>query len=164
MNEQNTSGFYKKNDDGTFAFAPNSVLSPSYCLVRDDASTYTYPVDGWVWADNEDAANALIATSGNVGQQTYNVIGTQWEAVDTETEKYIYRFFISYQQIAGFAANTVMFQWLVTIQSPPVNSMPAHTGGYVIYMTAIPQTVLDVFANMPAMFGTPVIIVDQKKE
>ena len=50
-----TQGFYKK--DGTqILFALNSIDGPNYSLNINNKDSYTYPVEGWVYADNLDAA------------------------------------------------------------------------------------------------------------
>jgi hypothetical protein len=48
-----TSGFYKKNENGEWMYAPNFVESTEYVLVRDNKDNYQYPVDGWVWYDEK---------------------------------------------------------------------------------------------------------------
>lgn len=50
-----TSGFYK-NDDGVLLFGPNFVENKAYRLERSKHTDYVYPVDGWYWFDDEDAA------------------------------------------------------------------------------------------------------------
>ena len=50
---EDTSGFFKA-DDGM-------LLGPAnFTLHRADKDTYTYPVDGWRWFDDEDAAYAFF--------------------------------------------------------------------------------------------------------
>jgi hypothetical protein len=51
-----TSGFYKVDNDGIFHHAPNFVRAPSYTLLATEKDTYTYPVDGWIWFDNMNLA------------------------------------------------------------------------------------------------------------
>lgn len=51
MNE----GFYK-NDNGSMLFAPNYVMNKQYELYKEQHETYPYPIDGWKWFDDEDAA------------------------------------------------------------------------------------------------------------
>lgn len=45
-------GFYKK-DGENLLFAPNRVTAPKYELTKEDRDTYTYPVDGWYWFEEE---------------------------------------------------------------------------------------------------------------
>jgi hypothetical protein len=52
MDIDDTSGFYKVDDDGIFHHAPNFVRAPSYTLLVTEKDAYTYPVDGWIWFDN----------------------------------------------------------------------------------------------------------------
>jgi len=47
--------FYK-NDNGQLLEAPNYVYSKDYTLLAEDKDSYTYPVDGWKWFDDEDQA------------------------------------------------------------------------------------------------------------
>ncbi len=46
---EDTSGFYKQNEEGEWIFAPNFVFSSEYELRRELKDTYTYPIDGWHW-------------------------------------------------------------------------------------------------------------------
>jgi hypothetical protein len=48
-----TSGFYKKDEEGNLLFAPNFIEAPTYVLVRENKNNYEYPVDGWVWYDEK---------------------------------------------------------------------------------------------------------------
>jgi hypothetical protein len=56
MNEQ---GFYKL-DNGEMLYAPNIVEGPGYVLFINEKDTYTYPVDGWVYADSQENASVLL--------------------------------------------------------------------------------------------------------
>lgn len=47
--------FYKR-DGETLITAQTAVISPEYELRAETNDQYTYPVDGWVWADSLDAA------------------------------------------------------------------------------------------------------------
>lgn len=62
----NNSGFYKK-DETQILFAPNIVEGQGYLLLIDHKDDYSYPVDGWIYADSLDDAIAYFA-SNNVGQ------------------------------------------------------------------------------------------------
>ena len=59
---EDTSGFYRRDPNGDFQYAPNFVRAPDYKLYRGLRQTYSYPTDGgWVWFDNvHDAKTALI--------------------------------------------------------------------------------------------------------
>lgn len=48
---ENTSGFYKQNEEGVWMHAPNFVYAPTYELLVEQKDTYTYPMDGWYWFD-----------------------------------------------------------------------------------------------------------------
>ena len=50
--EETTAGFYKQEGDN-WIYAPNFVYSDSYELQKELKDTYTYPVDGWVWYDEQ---------------------------------------------------------------------------------------------------------------
>ena len=55
----NTSGFYKAEDD--FLHGPaNNVFNANFTLHRADKDTYTYPVDGWRWFDDEESAYSFF--------------------------------------------------------------------------------------------------------
>ena len=47
--------FFKRLDDELLT-APNFVYGPGFELKAESKDEYTYPVDGWVWADSLDAA------------------------------------------------------------------------------------------------------------
>jgi len=48
---EDTSGFYKLNEDGAWIHAPNFVYGPGFELLREEHQNYIYPVDGWEWFD-----------------------------------------------------------------------------------------------------------------
>jgi hypothetical protein len=48
----NNPGFYKKEDD-QILYAPNIVQGPSYVIIAANKDSYTYPVNGWIWAQSE---------------------------------------------------------------------------------------------------------------
>ena len=50
-----TNGFYKKDGD-MLLYGPNFVLNKDYELRRENKDSYFYPVDGWIWFDNENDA------------------------------------------------------------------------------------------------------------
>ena len=56
---EDTSGFYKA-EDGVLLYAPNFVSGPSFELVRELHTTYSYPVEGWMWFNNEETAIAEL--------------------------------------------------------------------------------------------------------
>lgn len=47
--------FYKRVED-ELLFAPNFVIGPGFELRAESKDDHTYPVDGWVWANNLDEA------------------------------------------------------------------------------------------------------------
>jgi hypothetical protein len=50
---EDTSGFYKIDENSNLLYAPNFVDSPDYSLNRDLKDTYDYPIDGWEWFDEK---------------------------------------------------------------------------------------------------------------
>ena len=50
---EDTSGFYRQNEDLSWEYAPNFVYGPNFTLERSLKKTYTYPVDGWIWLIEE---------------------------------------------------------------------------------------------------------------
>ena len=52
---EDTSGFFKAGD-GVLLGPANNVFNANFTLHRTDKDTYTYPVDGWRWFDDENAA------------------------------------------------------------------------------------------------------------
>lgn len=51
---EDTSGFYKFDEvQQEWYFGPNKVINTNYELLRELKDTYTYPVDGWSWYDNQ---------------------------------------------------------------------------------------------------------------
>jgi hypothetical protein len=53
--------FYKK-DAGQLLVAPNFVLNAAYELREDSHDLYSYPVDGWYWFTDLDAAMSGLST------------------------------------------------------------------------------------------------------
>jgi len=51
-------GFYKL--DGILCHGPNFVLNSSYELSKEQKDTYTYPVDGWYWFEDENQARTFF--------------------------------------------------------------------------------------------------------
>ena len=47
--------FYK-NDNGELLKAENWVHGPDFELLLEQKDTYTYPVNGWMWYDDDEAA------------------------------------------------------------------------------------------------------------
>jgi hypothetical protein len=48
---EDTSGFYKLNEENIWMHAPNFVYGPEIELLRENKDNYSYPVDGWTWYD-----------------------------------------------------------------------------------------------------------------
>ena len=60
----NNAGFYKK-DETQILYAPNIVEGQGYTLLIDQKDSYSYPVDGWIYAGSLDAAIAYFASNNN---------------------------------------------------------------------------------------------------
>lgn len=58
--------FYKRQDNELLC-APTFVAAPDYTLTANERESYTYPVDGWHWFDDIDAAL--------VGLQKQTIVG-----------------------------------------------------------------------------------------
>ena len=52
--------FYKRENDELLV-APNFVRGPGFDLFAEQKDEYQYPVEGWYWFDNLDAAVAAFA-------------------------------------------------------------------------------------------------------
>lgn len=52
-------GFYRA-DDAYLYHAPNFVRGPGYDLFAEQRETYTYPIHGWTWFDDEVTARAAL--------------------------------------------------------------------------------------------------------
>lgn len=52
-------GFYKK--DNTQLLFGTMITGPDYMLLLDDKDNYTYPVDGWIYANSLDEAIQIFA-------------------------------------------------------------------------------------------------------
>lgn len=50
---ETTAGFYRQNEDLTWEYAPNFVYAPDYTLLKEEKDTYEYPIDGWIWYDEQ---------------------------------------------------------------------------------------------------------------
>lgn len=57
--------FYKRQDE-ELLIAPNFVHAPDYSLTVENKDEYTYPVDGWYWFDNLDAAMSALTKPSSV--------------------------------------------------------------------------------------------------
>jgi hypothetical protein len=56
---EDTSGFYRIDENGEFHWAQNFVRAPDYDLFREQKDTYTYPTPGnWLWFDDHITAKA----------------------------------------------------------------------------------------------------------
>lgn len=53
---ENTSGFYKLEEESVLLFAPNGVMHQDYDLLRENYKQYEYPINGWYWFDSEEQA------------------------------------------------------------------------------------------------------------
>lgn len=51
--------FYKLIDEKNYIFG-SEVLSAEYQLLTEDKDTYTYPIDGWIWANSENEAREFF--------------------------------------------------------------------------------------------------------
>lgn len=56
--------FFKR--EGEAIHTANSVYGPGHTLTEEDHAAHTYPVDGWWWAANLDAAIPLLQTAVDV--------------------------------------------------------------------------------------------------
>ena len=62
-------GFYKY-DGIDFFYGPTAVYAPTYTLLAGAHTTYTYPVDGWTWFDDQDTAYQQLNYTPPVATQT----------------------------------------------------------------------------------------------
>jgi hypothetical protein len=54
---EDTSGFYKWDTEQLeWLWGPHKVINTNYLLEREFHETYTYPVDGWYWYDEQPAS------------------------------------------------------------------------------------------------------------
>ncbi len=58
--------FYKRENDELMV-APNFVLGPGFELRAETHDEHTYPVEGWYWFDNLDAAMAGLLRQPSIG-------------------------------------------------------------------------------------------------
>jgi len=64
-------GFYKKdNNEILFGYTVNGA---GYSLNLEDKDKYSYPVDGWIYADSLDAAIAYFADNSNIPTEPFDV-------------------------------------------------------------------------------------------
>jgi hypothetical protein len=59
---ENTSGFYKQFEDGSWIYAPNFVYSKDYTLEKDGNRQET---DGWKWYDEEPIEYTIFKIKNN---------------------------------------------------------------------------------------------------
>jgi hypothetical protein len=65
-----TSGFYKLNEDGKIAYAPNYVYGAGVELLRGAKDSYVYPKDGWRWFDAEELAESFFGVEYDPPEQS----------------------------------------------------------------------------------------------
>ena len=51
--------FYKMIDEVNYTYGPE-VINAEYQLLTEDKDTYTYPIDGWIWANSENEAREFF--------------------------------------------------------------------------------------------------------
>jgi hypothetical protein len=56
-------GFYK-NDNGFLIWSADRVINDNFELWIDQKDTYSYPVEGWIWADSELIAKQTLECYG----------------------------------------------------------------------------------------------------
>ena len=56
-------GFYK-NDNGFLIWSADRVINDNFELWVDQKDTYSYPVEGWIWADSELIAKQTLECYG----------------------------------------------------------------------------------------------------
>ena len=56
-------GFYK-NDNDILLWSADRVLNDAFELWLDKKDTYSYPVEGWIWADDELTARKTLQCYG----------------------------------------------------------------------------------------------------
>lgn len=56
-------GFYK-NDNGFLLWSADRVINDNFELWIDQKDTYSYPVEGWIWADSELIARQTLECYG----------------------------------------------------------------------------------------------------
>lgn len=59
-----TSGFYRK-EGIQIIFADDMVAGGGYTLLRSEKDLYVYPIDGWIWFDSQEEAEAFFSIEGN---------------------------------------------------------------------------------------------------
>lgn len=72
-----TQGFYKKDvENNSILFAPDIVEGNNYVLRREDHADYTYPIDGWIWAEDIDSAmTKFVSNPDNIPDFTLSPEG-----------------------------------------------------------------------------------------
>ena len=51
--------FYKLIDEVNYTYGPE-VINAEYQLLTEDKDIYTYPIDGWIWANSENEAREFF--------------------------------------------------------------------------------------------------------
>jgi len=52
-------GFYK-NDNGSLLWSADKVINDNFELLIDQKDIYSYPVEGWIWADTTEEAKSIL--------------------------------------------------------------------------------------------------------
>ena len=108
-----TQGFYKK-DSNSIMFGP-SVESPNYILVIDNKDQYTYPYDGWVYANSLDEAIAIFASiAENEVIQNYAVPGESYSLATSRADETEFNKLITLLQLS-ISRGDITNNYIITI-------------------------------------------------
>lgn len=57
-------GFYISVDNDWLGWAGNDIITDTIELLVDQKDTYSYPVEGWIWAESELEARKILKCYG----------------------------------------------------------------------------------------------------
>jgi len=93
MNTELKPGFYISVDNNWLVWAGNDIITDTIELLIDQKDTYSYPIEGWIWADSELEARKILKCYGPKPYESWvaNEETCKWQApIDYPTDGKIY--------------------------------------------------------------------------
>lgn len=109
----NTRGFYKKTESN-ISFG-DIVYNSEYTLTLENKDDYTYPYDGWIYANSLDEAITIFANiSENEVIQNYAVPGENYSLATSRADETEFNKLITLLQL-GISRGDITDDYIITI-------------------------------------------------
>ena len=76
MENEDTSGFYKRDPGGELLCSRRFVLNADYHLKREEYTANTYPIDGWSWYNSEEEARVALGYPSAI-EEAFNALSDE---------------------------------------------------------------------------------------